>query len=205
MLRESGCYADFTLPSAPSPTQTRKINSIYYAVDDPQRPKSHDTGVDVGKVSPPANALLLIQGPLVLNWKQRKWGILPRVENACIQGTQPPSMERLAAWLRACVQIPTRPDWFFVKLYTHGAPEENQRVLLGEPMRHFHENLSRLAKDNPNFHFHYVTAREMYNLVRAAEVRWQGTVHEACDFELLWNGCARQSGGAVQHLSTVSG
>ena len=27
VLRETGCYADFTLPSAPSPTQTRKINS----------------------------------------------------------------------------------------------------------------------------------------------------------------------------------
>ena len=36
VLRETGCYADFTFPSAPSPTQPRKINSIYYAVDDPQ-------------------------------------------------------------------------------------------------------------------------------------------------------------------------
>ena len=48
ILRETGCYADFTLPSAPSPTQTRKINSIYYATDDPDRPLSHDWGVDVG-------------------------------------------------------------------------------------------------------------------------------------------------------------
>ena len=48
VLRETGCYADFTLPSAPSPTQTRKINSLYYAVDDPAAPRSHDTGVDVG-------------------------------------------------------------------------------------------------------------------------------------------------------------
>ena len=31
ILRETGCYADFTLPSAPSPAQTAKINSIYYA------------------------------------------------------------------------------------------------------------------------------------------------------------------------------
>ncbi len=38
VLRETGCYADFTLPSAPSATQTRKINSIYYATDDPLRP-----------------------------------------------------------------------------------------------------------------------------------------------------------------------
>jgi hypothetical protein len=31
VLVETGCYADFTLPSAPSPAQTRTINSIYYA------------------------------------------------------------------------------------------------------------------------------------------------------------------------------
>src|SRR5262249_49790535 len=49
VLRETGCYADFTLPSAPSPTQTRKSNSIYYAQSDPHRPKSHDTGTDVDR------------------------------------------------------------------------------------------------------------------------------------------------------------
>src|SRR4051812_38897490 len=42
VLREEGCYADFTFPSAPDPCQTRTINSIYYATDDPERPKSHD-------------------------------------------------------------------------------------------------------------------------------------------------------------------
>src|SRR5262249_25465206 len=44
ILRETGCYADFTMPAAPSPCQTSTINSIYYAIDDPQRPKSHDRG-----------------------------------------------------------------------------------------------------------------------------------------------------------------
>lgn len=46
VLKETGCYADFTLPSAPSETQTRKINSIYYAKDT-GAPKPHNTGVDV--------------------------------------------------------------------------------------------------------------------------------------------------------------
>ena len=44
VLRETGCYADFTFPSAPSPTQTRKINSIYYAVDDPAAAQARTTG-----------------------------------------------------------------------------------------------------------------------------------------------------------------
>ena len=66
VLRRTGCYADFTLPAAPDPAQTRKINSIYYALDDPQKPKSHDWGVDAGSVPPPLKGLMLIQGPLLL-------------------------------------------------------------------------------------------------------------------------------------------
>ena len=42
VLKETGCYADFTFPSAPSDTQTAKINSLYYATDDPEKPKSHN-------------------------------------------------------------------------------------------------------------------------------------------------------------------
>ena len=187
ILRRTGCYADFTLPSTPSPTQTRKINSIYYAVDDPHQPKSHDWGTDAGKGAAPRDGLMMIQGPLVLNWRRRKWGILPRIENSCLQGNQPPSPDRLEAWLTARVQIRSRPDWYFVKLHTHGATEENQRVLLGEPMREFHRALARKASEDPGFHFHYVTAREMYNLVRAAEAGWQGTVAEARDFALVPN------------------
>ena len=34
LLRRTGCYADFTLPSAPDPAQTRTINSVYYARED---------------------------------------------------------------------------------------------------------------------------------------------------------------------------
>jgi hypothetical protein len=185
ILRETGCYADFTLPSAPSLTQTRKINSIYYACDRPGRPRSHDSGVDVGVGPRPERSLMLIQGPLVLNWRRRKYGLLPRLENACLQCSQPATEARIGLWLRARVQVPTRPDWYFVKLHTHGAAEENHEALLGDPMVRFHEALARRSRDNPRFHFHYVTAREMYNLVRAAEAGWQGPVAGALDFEVV--------------------
>lgn len=190
VLREAGCYADFTLPAAPSPAQTRKINSIYYAIDDPSRPRSHDTGVDVGAAPAPPGALMLIQGPLLLDWGRRKWGLVPRVENACLQASQPPTAARLENWLRARVQVPTRPDWFFVKLHTHGAHDAGRQVLLGAPMARFHEYLARRADADANFSYHYVTAREMYNIARAAEAGWQGTVDAARDFELIWDGQA---------------
>jgi hypothetical protein len=185
ILRETGCFADFTMPSAPSPTQTRKINSLYYAVDEPARPKSHNWGVDVGREPAPAKALLLIQGPLVLGRRNLpdKFGMW--LENGCLQSSQPPHVERLHEWLRARVQIPSRPDWFFVKLHTHGGEARNFDTLLGEPMVRFHRDLADYAQQRPNFHYHYVTAREMYNLVRAAESGWKGTVDAARDFELL--------------------
>jgi hypothetical protein len=189
VLRETGCYADFTMPSAPDPsTQTRKINSIYYAGGNPRRGKGHDWGIDAGKGPIPEQALLLIQGPLLLNWHERKWECLPRLENGCLQGNQPPSMQRLDLWLKAHVQAPSRPDWFFVKLHTHGCKEFNQPVLLGEPMVEFHRALAGRARLDPHFHFHYVTAREMFNLVKAAESAWQGSVADARNYRLLWNG-----------------
>ena len=81
VLHDTGCYADFTLPSAPSATQTATINSIYYAVDDPMRPKSHNRGtaVRVGQ-SPPEEEkyLMIIQGPLCLDWRWRRWGQVHR-------------------------------------------------------------------------------------------------------------------------------
>lgn len=184
VLHETGCYADFTLPSAPDPTQTRKINSIYYARGDPRRPKSHDRGVDAGVGQPPPDALLLIQGPLLLDWGWRKWGIVPHLENGCLQASQPPDIRRLPLWLEARVQVPARPDWFFVKLHAHGAMEANHHTLLGEPMMAFHRALARHAAANPNFHYHYVTAREMFNLARAAEAGWTGSVAAARDREL---------------------
>jgi hypothetical protein len=83
------------------------------------------------------------------------------------------------------VHVPSRPDWCFIKLHTHGAPEGNQAVVLGQPMVRFHEILAARAAADDRFHFHYVTAREMYNLVKAAEAGWQGDVCEARDFHIV--------------------
>ncbi len=182
ILLETGCYADFTFPSAPNITQPAVINRIYAACDRPGEPASHETAypLDAG----PPNSIVCIQGPLVLDWSLRKLGILPSLENSCVQSTQPATLARLWNWLRARVQVPARPDWFFVKLHAHGAPEVDHEALLGEPMARFHADLAKLASDNPKFHYHYVTAREMYNLVRAAQAGFKGNVADALDWEL---------------------
>ena len=185
ILRDAGCYADFTLPSAPSPTQTRKINSLYYATDDPQRPKSHDTGRDVAVGGQANGDLLIVQGPLTLNWRRRKYGLLPRIENGELSATSPPSRQRADLWVQEAAAIRGKEDWRFVKVYTHGAKPANTEVLLGEPMDALFSYLESRYNDGTRYRLHYVTAREMYNIIKAAEHGETGEPGQYRDFELV--------------------
>ena len=170
ILRATGCYADFTMPSAPSDTQTRTINSLYYAKNQPGRPKSHDVGVParVGQ-APLPDSLLMIQGPLALDWGHRKWGMLPRIENADLHAGRPPTWRRMQYWIDAAVTVEGRPDWRFVKLHTHGCKPGNIDCLLGEQTAEFHRGLQLRAAEDPDFRLHYVTAWDMARLVHQAE------------------------------------
>jgi len=169
VLLETGCYADFTMPSAPSETQTRKLNTLYWAVGDSEKPKSHNRGIDLGTGPRPEKSLLMIPGPLLLNWRTMKRGIIPKIENSCLQGTQHPDTKRIDRWLSARISPPNQPHLFFVKLHCHGVWEPSQDVLLGDPMVRFHEELQLRANEDPAFRFHYVTAREMANIVLASD------------------------------------
>lgn len=184
LLRELGCYADFTLPSAPSETQTRTINSIYYATDDPARPKSHDTGAPVRVGGGTSGDLLMIQGPLGLNWKDRRFGLVPRIENADVRRSQPPTPARVDHWVRTGVHVEGRPDWVFVKVHTHGTQEQDMDTLLGPRMDEMHRYLEERYNDGLRYVLHYVTAREAYNIVKAAEAGEEGDPGQYRDYLL---------------------
>jgi len=184
LLRELGCYADFTLPSAPSDTQTSTVNSIYYATDDPNRPKSHDKGEAVRVGGSASGDLMIIQGPLALNWRERKFGVIPRIENADIRRSCPPTAERVDAWVRTGVHVVGRPEWVIVKVHTHGTQERDMDTLLGPQMDAMHQHLESVYNDGMNYVLHYVTAREVYNIVKAAEAGKRGNPHEYRDFVL---------------------
>jgi len=184
LLHELGCYADFTLPSAPSDTQTRISNAIYYATDDPLRPKSHDSGVPVRVGGTASGDLMIVQGPLGLNWRERKFGVMPRIENADVRRGCPPTPERVDAWVRTGIHVEGRPEWVFVKVHTHGTQERDMDTLLGDAARRMHEHLEREYNDGMRHVLHYVTAREMYNIIKAAEAGREGDPHEFRDFLL---------------------
>jgi hypothetical protein len=185
ILHETGCYADFTMPAAPDPAQSRTVNAIYYAIDDPLRARSYDRGVSVrvGGSSPPG-ALPLISGPLMLRWDQRSRGILPRVDNAALDSSRlhHPSIERFRLWVKAAIAVEGRPEWIFVKVHTHGAKDANADVLLGAPMADFHRALGREFNDGSRFRLHYVTARELFNIMKAAEAGHSGNAGRFRDF-----------------------
>jgi hypothetical protein len=168
LLRELGCMADFTYPSAPSPTQPQRVNSIYYTHCS-GRPETLGEGPSAacGQVPDERSSsehLLLIQGVVALNWKRRKLGLLPRLENSDITLANPPTAERWQIWLRHAPRVLGRPDWAFLKLHTHGATPWNSDMLLGSAMRRFREFLS-----TQKVIIHHVSAREMVELVHRLE------------------------------------
>ena len=184
LLRELGCYADFTLPSAPSETQTSTINSIYYATDDPSKPKSHDKGVPVRVGGSAQGDLMIMQGPLALNWKNRRFGIMPRIEGSDIRRLAPPTPDRVDAWVRTGIHVQGKPDWVFVKIHTHGTQEPDMDTLLGAPADAMHKHLEERYNDGVGHVLHYVTAREMYNIAKAAEAGLEGNPNDYRDYAL---------------------
>ncbi|MBT3296861.1 MAG: hypothetical protein HN383_16450 [Verrucomicrobia bacterium] len=219
ILAETGCYADLTFPSAPSPTQPRTVNSIYRAHDNPngrghdhgtrlrvtssgcdQQPADNVAGIEGGGIPPTQSPqhfpdlrpsassagshLLLIQGPLALNFARRKYGLLPRIENAEISAVNPPTPDRIRLWERTAVHVEGRPEWIFVKLHTHGCVPANSEALLGDPIRQMHRTLQTHYNDGRNWQLHYVTAREMTNIILAAEQGCSGDPGKYRDYRI---------------------
>ena len=174
ILKRAGCFADLTMPSAPHPTQVPLVNQLYYARSSPNG-CSHHRGAPVvagadgtQKLRSSPEHLLLVQGPLSLDWSRRKWGIMPRVENSDLGPKNPPTAARMNEWLKGRISVRGAEEWCFIKLHTHGAPESGHRANLGPERGLFYAEIERMAKDH-GFRLHYVSAREMVNILHAAE------------------------------------
>ena len=184
VLRETGCYADFTYPSAPHSTQPKTINSIYYAKDDPVKPKSHNTGIDVRVGGSAWGDIMMVNGPLMLNWKKLKKGIFPQIENSDIRKGMEPTKDRVDLWVEANVHVKGKPDWVFIKVHTHGTQERDMDVLLGKPVDDMFSYLEAKYNDGEQHQLHYVNSREMYNMIKAAEANESGSPHQYRDYIL---------------------
>ena len=162
VLHRLGCYADLTFPSAPDPCQPDKVNQIYWPTGDLSRRRSYEHGERAQVGTHHDDRLLMITGPLSLARK----GLGVRLENGALTGDDPPSAARVATWIAQGIHVEGRPEWVFVKVHTHGAIESTARSLLGDGGRALHDALQSHVRDGVKVH--YVTARELFNVARAA-------------------------------------
>ena len=167
LLFETGCYADFTFPSAPDETQPGIVNKIYWPDGDLTRARAYEQGVRARVGDFRRDRLLIIEGPLSLRLRRRKVPV--GIENGAITAEDPGTAARVRAWVAQNIHVAGVPEWVFVKVHTHGAPDrEAAGHLHNGGMQMLHEELQRNYNDGKRWKLHYVTAREMYNIASAA-------------------------------------
>ncbi|MCX7927270.1 MAG: hypothetical protein N2606_03950 [Candidatus Omnitrophica bacterium] len=173
ILKECGCYADFTFPCL-NLAQPLLVNTIYYAKDNHRYKKSYTWGrkVEVGKKE--WGDLMIVQGILAIRRNYKKGFLSFQLETSDLDSEDSPSIKRIDFWIKNAITIGGKDDWLIIKLHTHGAIESSWDVLFGEKAFLMHKYLRERYNDGENFCLHYVTARELFNIIKAAEAGRDG-------------------------------
>jgi hypothetical protein len=184
VLEETGCYADMTLPTgAYHGAQTRKINSIYECARPLVERAPHRKGRNLVRGRTPQIFPIIVQGPLMLDFRPQVHSVRLSIDNAALTGKYPASLNRLANWKRAAISVQGRPDWLFIKLHCHGMDPRHEDAMLGATMREFLRNLTEGAHDR-NEVLHFVSGREMVNIILAACDGKEGNPGDYRDYRL---------------------
>ena len=182
ILADTGCYADFTLPSAPEQSQVPRINAIYECGNPLEERAPHKSGPSL-RVGVPPKFPVIFTGPLVFNWNRRIHRIpVPRVDDGGLAANYPPSFDRLHRWRNADIGVRGQPDWTFIKLSCHGFMPADQDSAIGDPMRRFLEEMIELGDRNGEFKVHFASAREAFNMLLAAVDGSKGNPGEHRDY-----------------------
>ena len=105
----------------------------------------------------------MVQGPLILDFGRGR--AMPGIENGELSGSNPATLRRFELWRQAGVSVEGRPEWCFIKLHCHGMIPRDDSAMLGELKSNFVQQLTELSKSTGEFQLHFVTAREMVNIV----------------------------------------
>jgi hypothetical protein len=123
LLFDTGCYADFTFPAAPDESQPAIVNKIYWPEGDLARRRSYESGSPARVGQRRHDRILMIEGPLAFALRPGRF-LAPRIENSAVTAADPPTPARVRSWVNQGIGVEGRPEWVFVKVYTHGAPEK---------------------------------------------------------------------------------
>lgn len=181
LLFETGCYADFTFPSAPDECQPNIVNRIYWPKGQLGLRRAYERGESARVGTRYDDRILMIEGPIALSPK-RGWRGL-RIESSAITAKDPATYRRVQDWFAQRIAVDGQHDWIFVKVHTHGAPDSEAASLLGRGGEALHDALARVCGDEA-LALHYVSAREMYNVARAAMDGRTGEPSQYFDYAL---------------------
>ena len=179
-LKELGCFADYTFP-AWGPMNPSLHNTIFRAKDD-ERPWSYGYPENVQPVTVGGDDewgdLMIFEGP---------WTPWPSSQS--LGHMTPGGFDQ---WVQANVHVVGQEDWIFIKLHTHGIQqamipgrsetEEGTSTLWDAAADSFWAYVETAYNDGDNYRVHYVSAREAYNMVRAAEDGRTGNPYDYRDY-----------------------
>ena len=181
LLMEAGCYGDYTFPALFNEAQPPMINNIYYSTNNDQKASYFKGRVASVDQSQTDDEFMVFQGPLTINWKdwRHKWH--PTIEDGDISRFPThDDPKRIDSWIRQKIHVKGQPTWQFVKIFCHGA-QDHQSVVSDTTDRMF-EYLETNYNDGKRYRLHYVSAREAYNIVKAAEDGNKGNPNEYRDY-----------------------
>lgn len=185
ILKDTGCYADMTLPSAPDESQVPMLNQIYECGNPLDQAVPHRSGTRVATNGKEPSLPLIFTGPLVFNWTRRIAGLpFPRIDDGALAANQSLDMARFNRWRSANVTVSGRSDWVFIKLYCHGFFDYDQSVTIGEEAQRFFSELVETGDKTGKYRVHFASAREAFNMVSAAIDGKSGDPHAYRDYRL---------------------
>lgn len=180
ILADTGCYADMTMPAAPfHGAQIAKINSIYECGRRLTERAPHRVGRNLTRGRTAQVLPILVQGPLTVDFGAPKR--LIGIDNGALTGSNPASLRRLRNWKRAAISIEGKPEWIFIKLHCHGMDPRHENAMMGAPMRRFLRELVEGAEGRWET-LHFVSAREMVNIILAANDGCDGNPGDYRDY-----------------------
>ena len=87
----------------------------------------------------------------------------------------PVTPQRVDAWVHANIHVAGRPDWVLIKVHGHAASSTGDlEETIGPDFDNALTYLEKRYNDGQHYLLHYVTARETYNIIRAAADGKQG-------------------------------